>query len=138
MWIHKSFGHILLTSDGLHGSDPETVKKIVARSASIDRDLLSKLTTLSSLMGGRDNASGIAVKLEQFQPDEVFDGVRIFVSTAMDSIEIWFPSGELSDRQRFSASGETGQAPSNTHATLASKSKPTKRQKADKKEGWRG
>lgn len=129
----QSFEHILLTSDGLHGSEPEAVKKIVARSASIDRDLLGKLTTLSNLLGGRDNASGIAVRLERFDLDEAFDGQRILVSTAMDSMEIWFPRVEQSVRQQSSVSAETRREAPKAQAMPPAKTKSTKRRKQTKK-----
>ncbi|MBZ9673955.1 PP2C family protein-serine/threonine phosphatase [Mesorhizobium sp. ES1-3] len=137
------FDYALLTTDGLHGTDIETMKKITSRCQALDRELLSKLTSLSNLLGGRDNASGVVLNLNQDFGTEPIEGREVTVFSVSENLNIWITKsgGERSDREQLGAASERprkveeeGHAPvPKAPAGQSRQSKPARKSKRSKK-----
>jgi serine/threonine protein phosphatase PrpC len=88
--VHRSteLKMIILTSDGAHGAHPETFGEIVRTSQSA-RDVVDRLLTVSEWLGGRDNATAIAIEAKDFEE------VSIYPKSDAAIIEMWSPFGKL-------------------------------------------
>jgi serine/threonine protein phosphatase PrpC len=92
----NSNSSFVLTSDGVHGSNP--MPSVVMREARSPKDLIERLLNLSELAGGRDNATAVTIpdRLDtdpQRRPDI---GLILECHSPTKTLEIWIP--ELLDR----------------------------------------
>jgi PPM family protein phosphatase len=87
----RDFTTVLLTSDGIHGAQPDKFLNVVRESSS-NFDLIEKLLAFNQSMGGRDN--GTALLLPAHTSDARSDGEQglnlTFLSTA-NRLEVWIP-----------------------------------------------
>lgn len=81
---------ILVTSDGVHGA-PEGALSEVVRASRTNFELANRLLTLSTILGGRDNATALILPLN-FSPDRPSQhGINITCISPFDRLEIWIP-----------------------------------------------
>ena len=87
----------LLTSDGAHDVPNEVFNRIITSGIS-RTDIVKKLLELADLMGGRDNATVVAVPHYPHAPSAYFEplpdvGMTFCLWSPFDEFEIWIPTG---------------------------------------------
>lgn len=111
---------ILITTDGIHNSPLDALDQLVT-SAQSNLDLMQKLISLSSAIGGRDNATGI-VSPSQFSLEPQDQGLNLSFVSPFAKMEIWLPLHQEANQNESAASGLsdlTGEVPSSIRQSTA-------------------
>jgi serine/threonine protein phosphatase PrpC len=104
--IDPSTKTILITSDGIHSSNKETLSEVV-RSATPD-ELVDRLLNLSEILGGRDNATAVTMPITPAENHAGrHAGLNLTFWSSEKSLEIWIPvlsDGRTSSQTELSTS----------------------------------
>jgi serine/threonine protein phosphatase PrpC len=88
----REFEDILITSDGAHNVPKDAFSQMM-RVPSTNLDLVSRLLTLSEVLGGQDNATAALtpLKFDHKPRDAGGHGLIIELFSVSDRLEIWIP-----------------------------------------------
>lgn len=88
--IPRRYTTVLLTTDGVHGVPPSVFADTVL-GADSHALIVRRLLALSDIVGGRDNATVLAVDTRVPRTPEVDQGLNLTFLSAQSQLEIWLP-----------------------------------------------
>ncbi len=89
----RSLATILITTDGVHGAPADALAQ-VSQTAPTNMDLVQRLLSLSAVLGGRDNATAIAIPASYIPARLSQRGVNITCTSPFNRLEVWIPISE--------------------------------------------
>ena len=88
--IPPNYSTVLLSTDGVHGV-PSTVFADTVRGADSHASIVKNLLTLSDIVGGRDNATVLAVDTRLPKAPDIEHGLNLTFLSPQSQLEIWLP-----------------------------------------------
>lgn len=136
----EALSSILVTSDGVHGAPKDALSEVV-RFSRTNIEIINRLITLSTILGGRDNSTALAFPTI-FQDPPVAQGTNITCITPFDRLEIWAPLTEATTSEHLQTPDEKKAEVSTVRANPKTQRNATnqrdRKKKGKKKRGSNG
>jgi PPM family protein phosphatase len=132
--IKNELQSILITSDGIHGA-PQDALLEVARASRTNLELLSRLLSLSTILGGRDNATGLMLARDFLPERSSQNGITVTCISPFDRLEIWMPSADPLGAHENKPTTKGADKEISTHRTLSEKEKRSLKKRNRSKKG---
>jgi PPM family protein phosphatase len=126
--IPRRYSSVLLSTDGIHGVPPSVFADTI-RGADSHASIVRRLLALSDIVGGRDNATVLAVDTKLPRVSDTDYALDLSFLSAQSQLEIWLPA--LNEGIPLPA-GEHPEQPKESQAPKREKARqPKKRRKGD-------